>query len=93
MITRRVGHSDVVDFRDVRMTHLLEFARSRGVVLMDLPPLSDTANAKALAVYADAVVLVVVAKQTTLDALKQSANSLKSAGANVIGVVINRAKA
>lgn len=81
-----------VDFHDPKVTMILDFARSRGDVLLDLPPLSDSADAKALAIQADAVVIVVTIGRSTIDEVKDAVRSLESVNANLIGTVINRAK-
>ena len=82
-----------VDLHDPKVAAILEFARSRGDVLLDLPPLSDSADARALAIQADAVVIVVTAGRSTIDEIKDAVRSLESLEANLIGAVINRAKA
>lgn len=80
------------DFRDRRVSRIVEAARSNGDVLLDLPPLSASTDALALAIHADAVVVVVTAGKTTTDEVVDTLHQLRRAGANVIGTVINRAK-
>jgi MinD-like ATPase involved in chromosome partitioning or flagellar assembly len=81
------------DFRDRRVSRLVEAARSSSDVLLDLPPLSGSTDALALAIHADAVVIVVTEGRTTTDEAIDTLQQLRRAGANVIGTVINRAKA
>lgn len=69
---------------------VIEHVRRTGVVILDLPPLSMAAEARAAAKRADAVVIVAEAGHTTADELVGAANALRSVGANVIGVVLNR---
>lgn len=81
------------DFRDRRVSRLVEAARSTSDVLLDLPPLSASTDALALAIHADVVVIVVTEGRTTMDEAVDTLQRLRRAGANVIGTVINRAKA
>jgi succinoglycan biosynthesis transport protein ExoP len=77
------------DFRDRRVAHILDAARAKGDVLLDLPPLSTSTDALALATHADAVVIVATAGKTTTDEVVDTLQRLRRAGANVIGTVIN----
>jgi Mrp family chromosome partitioning ATPase/capsular polysaccharide biosynthesis protein len=74
-----------------KMAQIIEAARSRSEVLVDLPPLSVGADARAAVQHTDAVLLVVVAGQTTGGELVSAVQALRGAGANVIGAVLNRA--
>jgi Mrp family chromosome partitioning ATPase len=47
-------------------------------------------DALALAAFADAVIIVVRAEETTIEEVVDSAQLLRRAGANVVGAVINR---
>jgi succinoglycan biosynthesis transport protein ExoP len=78
---------------DPRVARIVEFARGRGQVLLDLPPLSESADALALAQHADAVVLIVAAGRTSADEVNDAMRSLRRVGANVVGAVLNRATA
>jgi Mrp family chromosome partitioning ATPase/capsular polysaccharide biosynthesis protein len=80
----------IVDLDSPPTMRLLDDCRSRGDVILDLPPLRDTAAAAALARRADAVVIVASASHTTIDEVQAAARLLGQAGANVIGVVLNR---
>ena len=46
------------------MEQIIDYARKRSDVLLDLPPLCNAADSKAAALYADAVVIVAVAGRT-----------------------------
>ncbi len=77
------------DFQNQRTGQILEAACGRGDVLLDLPPLDETADALALAHYADAVVVVATARLTTIDAVAEAVQRLRRAGANVVGTAIS----
>lgn len=79
--------SEIVESR------LIETARISSDVLLDLPPLTGSTDALALAIHADAVVVVVTEGRTTIDEAIDTIQQLRRAGANVIGTVLNRAKA
>jgi Mrp family chromosome partitioning ATPase len=74
-----------------KMAQIIEGARSRSEVILDLPPLCAGADAVAIAQYADAVLLVAVAGNTTRDELTSAVRDLRSVGVNVIGAILNRA--
>ncbi|KQV70332.1 Wzz/FepE/Etk N-terminal domain-containing protein [Rhizobium sp. Root1220] len=80
------------DFRSPKVKQILDAARLRGDVLLDLPPLHGSMDALALANYADAVLVVARAEQTTVEEVADAVQLLRRAGANVVGVVINRAR-
>lgn len=81
-----------VDFRDPRAALIVAQARQHGEVLIDLPPLSESADAIALASHADVVILVAAEGRTSLDELNDALGSLQRAGVSVIGAVINRSR-
>lgn len=81
----------LADLASPRMALLIDRACARGDVILDLPPLARSADAKAFARHADAVVLVAWAGRTTTEDLVLAATSLRQLGANVIGAVLNRA--
>jgi Mrp family chromosome partitioning ATPase/capsular polysaccharide biosynthesis protein len=78
------------DFRNPRVRRILDAARLKGDVLLDLPPLHGSTDALALAAFADAVIIVVRADETTIEEVIDSAQLLRRAGANVVGAVLNR---
>ncbi|MBW9118014.1 exopolysaccharide biosynthesis protein [Rhizobium cauense] len=80
------------DFRNPRVRRIFESARARGDVILDLPALRHSMDALALASYADAVLVVARAGQTTLEEASESVQLLRRAGANVVGTVINRTR-
>ncbi|WP_348631321.1 Wzz/FepE/Etk N-terminal domain-containing protein [Neorhizobium sp. S3-V5DH] len=80
------------DFRNPRVRQILDDARSRGDVILDLPSLRYSTDALALATYADVVLIVARAGQTTIEDVSESVHLLRGAGANVAGTVINRAR-
>lgn len=81
------------DLRHPRVLRLLDAARAKGDVVLDLPALSVSMDALALAVHADAALLVVRAGQTRVEEVVNAEVRLRRAGANVIGAVLNKARA
>jgi polysaccharide biosynthesis transport protein len=82
----------IADFSDPKMAKVLDLVRASGDVLLDLPPLSVSADAKALAIYADVVVIVATTGRTTVEGLVKTEQLLRNAGANVIGAVLNEVR-
>jgi uncharacterized protein involved in exopolysaccharide biosynthesis len=80
-----------VDFCAPSVARILEFARSKGDVLLDLPPLGSSADALALAQHADAIIITVAAGRASAEEIDATLRSLRRIGANVIGAVLNRA--
>ena len=70
---------------------VVDHFRRNHQVILDLPPLSASTETLAAARHADAVVIVAEAGRTTVDQLTDAANSLRGAGASVIGAVLNGA--
>lgn len=89
--SKNPGSNLFADFRDRRVSDVIEAARNSGDVLLDLPPLSGSNDALALAIHADAVVVVVTEARTTTDEALELVQQLRRAGANIIGTVINHA--
>ncbi|MFB9948314.1 Wzz/FepE/Etk N-terminal domain-containing protein [Rhizobium puerariae] len=86
-------HTNIfADFRHPRVLRILEAARMKGDVVLDLPALNTSMDALALTFHADAVLLVARAGRTTTEEVKDAHQQLRRAGANVIGTVINRAR-
>jgi len=79
------------DFRNSRIQMILDAARLQGDVIFDLPALHETMDAMALCAYADAVVVVVAAEETTIEEVTEAVQLLRRRGANVIGTVLNKA--
>lgn len=82
-----------VDFRDRRVGRIVETARARGDVLLGLPPINGSTDALALAAHADAVLIVARGGRTTADQVNDALQQLRRSGANVVGTVIDLAKA
>lgn len=76
------------DLRDPSVGDVLLQAQSNGDLLIDLPPLSESADARALARYADAVILVVTS-EITLDQIAEARHQMEQSGVVLLGVVIN----
>ncbi|MCM2293291.1 Wzz/FepE/Etk N-terminal domain-containing protein [Allorhizobium sp. BGMRC 0089] len=76
------------DFRSSFARRIMDTASQQGNVLIELPPLEHTADGLALAVQADAVIIVAIAGQTTRDDVIDVMQRYRHVGANVIGTVI-----
>ena len=63
------------------------------VMVIDGPALLSSADALALASVVSGVIIVCAEGRPTMDDLQRSLNQLESLGANVLGVVYNKAKA
>ena len=61
-------------------------------ILLDTPPVNLVADALALSVLTDGVVIVVKQGQTTHPELAHALSSLKFANANVLGIILNGVK-
>ncbi|MGA2326203.1 MAG: polysaccharide biosynthesis tyrosine autokinase [Bryobacteraceae bacterium] len=59
------------------------------MVLIDSPPLLQMADARVMGRYADAVILVVRANQTTRDAVRMARQRLADDGTHVLGTILN----
>ena len=59
-------------------------------VIFDAPPVRAVADALVMSSYLDATLLVVNAERTRRDALRHARDALARAGANLLGVVLNR---
>ncbi len=76
-----------------RMSQLVEEVKTRyssRVVIFDLPPVLNAADALAFAPYVDAALLVVEEGKTTRQEIKNAVDLLS--GTNVIGTVLNKAE-
>ncbi|RWR08339.1 Wzz/FepE/Etk N-terminal domain-containing protein [Paenirhodobacter populi] len=84
----RAQSGAISDMRDRGLTRLLGHLQARGDVVLDLPPLAESADALALARHADLVVIV-AETHTTFDELTQAAERLGRLGVAVVGVAVN----
>lgn len=77
-----------------RVTKILEQLQSHAdVVVVDSPPITAVTDAVIMAGKVDGVLLVVDAGRTRIAAARQAKEQLERAGANIIGVVVNKATA
>ncbi|MEY4512914.1 MAG: hypothetical protein RLZZ450_5036 [Pseudomonadota bacterium] len=60
------------------------------LVIVDLPPISESALGSSLAKGLDGVVLVVEAERTRTHALRAARKSVESCGGTILGVVLNK---
>lgn len=80
-------------FRSKEFATWLDAQRSvHDYVLLDAPPLLHFADGNLMARLSDGVVIVVQSETTDRDALVRAREQLAQAGANVIGVVMNRVR-
>ncbi|SEI00657.1 Chain length determinant protein [Rhizobium tibeticum] len=79
------------DFRDARVQQIIDAARQKGDVVLDLPPIEGSMDALALASFADAVIVLALAGETTIEEVGDCIRQLRRAGANVVGTVVNKA--
>jgi non-specific protein-tyrosine kinase len=75
-----------------RVSRLLDRLTSEAdIVLLDSPPLAAVSDATILATKVDGVLLVVSARRTRRDLAQRAREQLKTAGARVVGAVLNNA--
>ena len=82
--------SGVLGARSFR--HVLDALRAVRLVIVDTPPTNLFADALAVASQCDATIFVLDVKTSRRRAVRQALEALDRAGANLIGVVINRAR-
>ena len=58
-------------------------------VIIDTPPINTVADAQIVSTYVDGVLLVARSGRTTADGLNMAIDSIKRAGGNLCGVVLN----
>jgi len=76
--------------RSERLDELLKTLRSHfKFVIVDSPPLLTVADARVLSRKVEGVVLVIRAGKTSQKRIKQARNQLESAGAKILGMVLN----
>lgn len=78
----------LADFRHPRVSKVLTAARDRGDVILDLPPITNSKDALALATYADAVIFVAHIGKTSIGEVNSAVQQLRRARAKVIGTVL-----
>ncbi|MEN3794738.1 Wzz/FepE/Etk N-terminal domain-containing protein [Fulvimarina sp. MAC3] len=61
------------------------------LVIIDLPAMSESADARAIAPHLDALILVARYGKTPLDAVTNAVNSFQEIGTDPIGIVVNQA--
>ena len=76
-----------------RMRHLIEDWRQHGDVLVDLPALDGSGDARAAAALLDGVILIVDGGRTTTDEVTRAVALLSRSGAVVLGAILNKANA
>jgi succinoglycan biosynthesis transport protein ExoP len=81
--------SGIIGARSFR--HVLDALRAVRLVIVDTPPTNLFADAMAVASQCDATIFVLDVKTSRRRAVRQALEALDRAGANLIGVVLNRA--
>jgi capsular exopolysaccharide synthesis family protein len=77
-----------------RFAELLNHAREEfDYVLLDVPPVGIVSDPTIAATQADGVLLVIDSQNTRKSSVRQAMHSLQGVGANVLGTVMNNAKA
>jgi Mrp family chromosome partitioning ATPase len=71
--------------------HVLDALRAVRLVVVDTPPAGLFADAMAIASQCDATIFVLDIKTSRRRQVRQALEGLERAGANLIGVVVNRA--
>ena len=61
-------------------------------MLIDLPPVLPVADALVLGAMVDGVVLVIESGEVKVDLARDVKNQLQHAGANILGVVLNKVR-
>ena len=67
-----------------------EFKDKYDVIIFDTPPVGGLTDAVIMSRLADAVLIVARAKKTTIEMLENTKEALKTVGANIVGVILNR---
>ena len=75
-----------------KMAEMLRTIRENSYVIFDLPPLSTSSDAQALAHLLDGVILVVEADRATYEHLNEALDLLRGAEASVICIVLNKVR-
>ena len=71
--------------------HVLDSLRAVRLVVVDTPPAAMFADAMAVASQCDATIFVLDVKTSRRRQVRQTLEALERAGANLVGVVVNRA--
>jgi polysaccharide biosynthesis transport protein len=90
VLSRDMATNVYSNFRHARIREIIEAARLKGDVIIDLPSLDGSLDALALSSQADVVVIVARWGRTTREAVRNAEQQLRRAGANLVGYVINR---
>ena len=67
-------------------------ARNADIVVIDSPPALALADASELAAFADGVVVLATVNRVKRSLLVESVRGLQSNGANILGIIVNRAR-
>lgn len=86
----RVGQVPCLENVGDRSGDLDALRETYEAVIFDLPGLARSADARAIARFLDAMIVVVEAGSTPLDAVRSAAAALRAARAPVIGFVLNK---
>lgn len=81
------------DFRSPAVVRIIEDARVKGDVVLDLPNLHGSLDALALAYHADVTLVVATAGRSRVDEVKDAVQNMRRAGVMTVATVLNQAKA
>jgi len=87
------GSSDLLSsesYRERLKTLLAELKLRYRYVLVEAPPTLPFVDARVLSTFCDAVLVVLEANRTRAEQINDALNGLKSAGANVLGIILNK---
>jgi len=87
------GSSDMLSSESYRRklkTLLAELKPRYQYVLVEAPPTLPFVDARVLSTFCDAVIVVLEANRTRAEQINDALNGLKAAGANVLGIILNK---
>lgn len=91
LLARRDSENPAAIFQKTRFSEFLErIKKTYDFIVIDCPPLNKVSSSLTIATMSDAVVLVVEAGRVRREVLQRSIITLEDAGANLLGVVLNK---
>jgi capsular exopolysaccharide synthesis family protein len=84
------GRGDPTLLHSIRFGEVIKACRGLyDAIIIDTPPMLTMADARVIARYADGVILVVRANQTSRDSVRDAIRRFSEDGARVLGAVLN----
>lgn len=85
------GESPVRQLCSVNMEKAMKQLQNEyDFIIIDVPSLNSSVDARILAVKADATILVTAMNMSTMKSLEEAKNQIEKAGGNIIGVIENK---